>query len=147
MQINVEHANQLIAHLEGLLATGKEHKFNMKRWLTHPVSDDDYSYIGHLAFDLELAEINEAISPIECRTVACLAGHAALIGGCPRGRCIKDFATEWLGLKPAMAHHLFLGRWSRRVDLIENITLREAIDQLKMMVKKATELENEEYVR
>lgn len=139
MQINRDNLNKLITHLKRLRDAGKQHKFNMWDYLWHPGIDSGASMdnIGELRASLPDGTVIDAF---ECGTVACIAGHCALIGGAAETDFVHVFAREWLGLTPGEAHDLFLGHWGRRATRegrcrvgLDEVTLDEAIAHLESL--------------
>lgn len=130
--MNVENMTKLRDHLVWLRDNERRDKFCMGAWIDHPAC----SGFGHGVTSIgELeAEIggDHVISPFECQTVACLAGHAALLGGARADDDIEEFAALWLGLSTRSGFYLFHGKWiDRRLD---DITIDEAIDHLTSML-------------
>jgi len=69
-----------------------------------------------------------------CNTVACLAGHAAILSNkfCQNNN-ISSIAKRWLGLKEEEAMYLFSGSFTRKY--IQDITLDDAITELNFMIQ------------
>ena len=73
----------------------------------------------------------------ECRTVACIAGHATILSGVLPGERNFDYfspAKRWLGLSWSDASYLFGGDFDE-VDTLDEITLDSVISQLDHMIK------------
>ena len=134
--MNVANAEVLLAHLRGLHATGKEYKFDMSRWLGH-ITDKDLEAVNkeELVDALKDRHIVEPISATDCGTVACIAGHASLIGGASMTDIPWDFAEDWLGLSDEESMYLFWGKWSGKDT--NDITLDEAIAHLTSLIVEA----------
>lgn len=132
--MNVENMTKLRDHLVWLRDNDKAYKFAMNRWLglrDHPAAPA-CSSIGE--FDWWLGG-EEVISATECGTVACLAGHTALLFGADPGDYVDEFAREVLGLETWEAATLFYGKWSEHQ--LDDITLDDAIEHLTSLLEGA----------
>ena len=99
--------------------------FTMATWFEH--NDDELD--GNDAF--------EAAQAHSCGTVACLAGHAALIAWQSDdieldNQKIEEVAREWLGLTHPEATLLFMGSWANRA--LHLISKEEAIEYLTRII-------------
>lgn len=139
--VNFELIEKLRDHLVFLRANERSRKFNMSTWLSYLPSDRDLSAvsvstdrIGQLRYEakLLLGLDDIVVSPVECGTVACLAGHVALLTDVPERVPVDDWAKSQLGLDGAEAHHMFGGSWSEN-DQYE-ITIDEAIQYLDLVL-------------
>jgi hypothetical protein len=70
-----------------------------------------------------------------CDTVACLAGHAALLcQNGSRGKSdLSEVARKWLGLTEYETSYLFSGSFS--LKNLEDITLQDTIAELDFMIQ------------
>ncbi len=90
--------------------------------------------------------ICRAVETHSCGTVACLAGHAAILawqsGDMPKkkGVSIKHVAVDWLGLDDNETSDLFYGRWSALpfATSIWEITKAQAIAELTRLIEAET---------
>lgn len=110
--MNVENIQKLINHLQKT----KEENFDMKFWLMR------YPYQRSAKNILEQMETTGG-----CGTVACLAGHAALIRAAEEGESLRDqhissFAADWLDLDDHQTGSLFLsGFWANKDQAIQTL--------------------------
>jgi hypothetical protein len=73
----------------------------------------------------------------ECRTTACIAGHAALAAGTSslaEAKAIKATACRYLGLNKKQAWRLFYYRWPDRFLGRDESQAKRAIDLLDAMI-------------
>lgn len=129
--INQENLATIIKHLVFLRKSKKDHKFNMLYWITHPDLNRSFYSLNKLTQAFEEKGINEPISPYECKTAACLAGHVALINKIPPQEDIPCFAMKWLNLDERQANYLFSADWS--ATPLSLITLTQAINYLRKL--------------
>ena len=126
---------------------------NMRRLRTrlrsrkNPVAFDMRSWFRHKNRNLiSPAAICRAAEEHPCGTVACLAGHAALLawqsGDVPkkRGAKLVDVAAEWLGLNSSEASDLFFGHWNnrRRKCVLSDFTKAQATTELTRLIDAET---------
>ena len=145
--MNLANANTLLTHLKWL----QEHrpdKFNMGYWLAWKLEPDHNSAAAisfslnqlHTRLKSEWMLDNPTISPTECNTVACLAGHVVLLTQDQLTNPDEDaytVATRWLDLDPNTAHSLFYGLpplWAS----FEEQTLENAIGVLEKLILTET---------
>lgn len=128
--MNVENINRLIDHLKRVPETA----FNMDEWFerivpaddpllseytdsyqARPMWSDDYTINEiHPAWAAEVVAMQEGAGPdpYKCNTVACIAGHAALLEAAETrlkpSLDIEDTARNWLGLTEDQADDLFM---------------------------------------
>ena len=111
--------------------------FDMGTWFKHNV----YEYHSR-------DKIMDIVQSHVCGTVACIAGHAAVLAweeNPTLGGRVEDVAADWLGLDPTQEHALFMGYWEAtaagRLSLSDpRLNLEAAITELRRMVR-----ENEEH--
>ena len=142
--MNVENMTTLRDHLVWLRDNNRAYKFDMAAWLK---VHDDYVPENYYPIDTHqasirglrntLADMGHTWGPsaTECGTVACLAGHAALLGGAPERQPVLSFAQHWLGLTSDEAFNLFFGRWHPSYPQShgrppKDVTIQDAIDHL-----------------
>lgn len=125
--MNLKNMRRLRAHLR---SRKNPVGFNMANWFQHNSRDLVTPTV-----------ICRAVETHPCGTVACLAGHAALLawqsGDIPlehRAR-IRVVAAEWLGLKYDESHDLFAGNWGEQYrGLLKNLTKAQAITALTRLI-------------
>lgn len=136
--MNIENMTKLRDHLQWLVDNDKTYKFNMSNWLGYRIGDncveEDISIGGLIEGVKESEGIDITVSPYECGTVACLAGHAALIGGAKEGDSVREFAADWLGIDVDDRYSLFMGVWSGKQ--MNDITIEDAINHLNTLIKE-----------
>lgn len=132
--MNIENMTKLRDHLQWLLENDRDYKFDMGNWLDHNTKTCAAGNVNDLRENLRLEGLPTTISPTECGTTACIAGHAALIGGADKDEFVYTFAAEWLGLDEEDAYELFMGHWS---DDELDATLPEAIAHLTSLLESA----------
>ncbi len=119
--MNVENMRRLIKHLED---PENPIAFNMGTYFEHDgISNKTKDWVV------------DAVINHPCGTVACLAGHAAIIAWTEDGYTdlnMKVVAEKWLGMDPPDAHYLFYGTWNEK--WLGLITKEEAIEHLKSLV-------------
>jgi hypothetical protein len=119
MTINIPKIEQLRDHLNKLIETDREDKFNMGEWL----------------WDLEarrnLCHLYQSSNPT-CGTAGCLAGHVVIMDQAMEEN-IADYARETLGLDENEAYHMFMGRWSKTV--LVRIKIEETIEYLDQVIQ------------
>ncbi len=107
--------------------------FNMAQWFKHDLTSLSYR-----------DSILDVVKTHPCRTVACLAGHAAILewedpkSPISGGMEISNTAAESLGLTRGQADHLFLGRWSSKTRVyggLTNISKAETIRELTRLIE------------
>ena len=140
--MNIENMTKLRDHLVWLRDNKKSYKFNMAYWLgLKEVTEDEGNYSWSDFSHGSLNDLSDTIkrlgfsykpSPYECNTVACLAGHTAMILGAAPGDDVETFAQEALGLESSQAEDLFLGFWSDKPRPV--ITIGEAITHLSTLI-------------
>lgn len=124
--MNVENINRLIDHLKKV----PRKAFNLDRWFEHvvpendPLRDEYHDFYEtddgfgvtediHPAWAAEVLATQEGPGPYDCNTVACIAGHAALLATVESGKrmeveqSLRDFAQDWLGLTSIQTSILF----------------------------------------
>lgn len=121
--MNLANMNRLIDHLKKV----PRDAFDMGEWFSRVISSDDplrdeYSEISsysegeevifeiHPAWAAEVLTKQEGPGPYDCNTVACIAGHAALLATAEtkhRPEDIEYYAQDWLGLTNEQATRLF----------------------------------------
>lgn len=119
-------------------------KTNMRRLVRHLVSRkravgfDMRTYFRHNSSRLHRpSAIIRAAETHACGTVACIAGHAALLAwldGAPRrsGVSVHRVAHDWLRLDFMESYDLFMGRWTGK--RIHDITVKDAVAELRRMI-------------
>lgn len=132
MSINLKNMRRLRAHL---------------RSRKNPVGFDMRAWFRHNGRQLvSPAAICRAAEEHACGTVACLAGHAALLawqsGDVPKKRNAKvvDVATKWLELDVGEVQRLFHGLWPAVLwsTIPADITKALAITELTRMIDEET---------
>lgn len=106
--------------------------FNMRGWFYHN---------GELS--VSSTDVCCIVEEHSCGTVACLAGHAALLawqsGDVPKEQndCIEEVARRWLGMTDSSANDLFFGNWNNetRTVLLRDLTKRQAIAELTRLIE------------
>jgi hypothetical protein len=139
MSINVENLTKLINHLK--LVNKKN--FDMSEWY----EDDEDKWLEKPATEL-VWYIQQGKG--DCGTVACIAGHAAILEAAERNITLEDMgnaeytAMDWLGLNYDQAHRLFKpgltpdGRWwAGSLGQLRNHTLQKAIAVLERLKETA----------
>lgn len=124
--MNIDNINRLIDHLNKV----PDQAFNLLFWLRRTVrrddpslSEDDMLFLpddedsmvlrrAHPAWAADVIAMQESGGPYECNTVACIAGHASLLGTAESGERPTEhtsvIAQKWLGLDDMQAEGLFL---------------------------------------
>ena len=131
MSMNLKNMRRLRARLR---SRKNPVGFDMRSWFTHNGRQLVYP-----------AAICRAAEEHSCGTVACLAGHAALLawqsGDVPKKQNDKvvDVATEWLGLDGGEVQQLFHGLWPA-VDetFMSDITKAQVITELTRLIDAET---------
>ena len=126
--MNVENMKKLITRLE---EDDPKVGFNMSNWFNHNGQ--------------EILGIRDAYYVAEthaCGTVACIAGHAALLATEEDTRFmvsnehVEKVARDWLELEEEEAFHLFQGHGWIKTCVLEDVTKTKAIDHLKELVEQ-----------
>lgn len=134
--MNRENMTKLRDHLAWLRDNDKADKFNMGVYLSYhniqattvaSLSKTIHNYTGKMP----------VISATECGTVACIAGHAALIGGCHENDLVPYFALRWLDLTGDEAADLFFGAWSS--SSLHDVTIDDVITELDRLLDEQQE--------
>ena len=132
--MNIENMKALITHLE---------------WEENPVGFDMGEWFSHRGRVTVGEDIRNIVKFHSCGTVACIAGHAAILSGLP----LKDvsfwkLAEKWLGLTGDESRILFFGKWKEDPNwddpdydpdsdfFLSEITKEEAIAELQGMVRR-----------
>src|ERR1700744_3940662 len=108
MTVNVQNVTKLINHLRKI----NEANFDMSEWFDRNYYLDEEGYLWDVKPAAELVTYMEK-GKGNCGTVACIAGHAALLEAAEKGKltenitCVQSKAEEWLGLPHEMAQSLF----------------------------------------
>ncbi len=130
--MNIKNMRKLLRQLQSpQTAVG----FSMSNWFRHnEIRVDDPE------------EICDITKNHPCGTVACLAGHAAILAWesgdvdkSPWGASsIRDAAQEWLDLPDATADRLFMGNWPGTSSdrALQTLTKAEAIIELNRMINE-----------
>jgi len=130
VNLTTTNLDMLIAHLEAVPNVGEP------GWLDPVTGKRVWFYMAAWCSDNG-----------ECGTVACLAGHAALLAdpvrfwsgptlenAWPFDSMVPYVAAKWLGLKKHIADQLFHAfDWSGAVAYMERITVAEAIETLRRL--------------
>jgi hypothetical protein len=128
---NFEKIAALRDHLVWLRSENLERKFNMEHWLTY--NGQGACTVRHLK---DKCPEDTIVSHRECGTVACLAGHIALMEGVPEHAYVEVFASDILGLNSLTRedYFMFQGDWSTKP--IDEITLDDAIEYLDKVLSE-----------
>lgn len=113
----------------------------------NPVGFDMAQWFDHNGIKKEsLAVILQIVDEHACGTVACLAGHAAILAAqkgatrpldCSHGE-IFHTAAEFLGLTELEADNLFYARWSPHyVGELSKVPKSSAIEELTRLIERA----------
>lgn len=134
--MNIDRITKLRDHLVWLKENDKTYKFDMSYFITHcdhSVSLDQST----LRQTYDAYGINEPISPYQCGTVACLAGHTALLFNDDvsslRGVDVEDNARYTLDLTEDESCYMFFGYWHETRQLCD-ITIDETIEYLTRVI-------------
>ena len=110
--------------------------FNMNHWFMHNKESRTPSP----------AKLIETVETHACGTVACLAGHTAIMAmeegwsaeTDPYGNWVYNLARGYLGLELGEADDLFYGRWWSKYQIknLSDISKAEAIKELTRLIKK-----------
>jgi hypothetical protein len=123
--MNLNNINKLIDHLKRMEQVGHTAPFDLSNWLVYPAAGysssrmRDYAPPAETAAKL-LAQMEGRASPEEnfkCDTVACIAGHAALVAsaeGVEQSGHIEATAREWLDISEEASHALFTPKFTSR---------------------------------
>ena len=128
-----------IANMRTLVRTLKNH--------TLPVGFDMGSFFRHGNRELRSAKgIMNAVEKHPCKTAACLAGHAAILGW-ESGEISKQrnagsvhrLAREWLELSHEQSHDLFFGYWGKNKERLghtpfKQLTKANALTELRRLI-------------
>ena len=110
----------------------------------NPVAFDMEIFFRHGNRELNTPKgIMNAVEKHPCKTAACLAGHAAILGW-ESGEIskksgilsVQSAARKWLGLDGDQAHNLFYGYWSKskRDEDLGNLTKAKALTELRRLI-------------
>ena len=143
--MNLTNATTLLNHLKWL-QTHRPDKFDMDLWIgwNKNTFDSETGVIEDLNEWLKENKITEPVSPTECNTVACLAGHAALLAPSTpdtKDTPIYNIAVNWLELDHNTAKELFYAEsplWKGRDSTLEN-----AIEVLQELIQEEEKVEEE----
>lgn len=134
MTVNYELIERLHDHLVWLRDNNKAYKFDMASWISHK---DLENVMAHTLDELRCyffdKGMDATISATECGTVACLAGHVALLTGIDEHEDISRHAQQQLGLNDSQGSYMFGGQWSS--DGL-HAGIDSAISYLSRVVKK-----------
>jgi len=122
--MNIKNARRL---RERLIDSDNPVGFDMGDWFSH--NDEPLNFEPC---------VMDAVTNHACGTVACIAGHAAILSWQDKKSVkdnVRDTAASFLGLDRLSAQRLFLGMWSRK-NMVD-ITIEEAITQLDRLILKA----------
>ncbi len=128
--MNVENMKRLIKRLEdpNILV-----KFDMGAFFLH---NEDAVWDESEALMNQAKEVLDVVENHPCGTVACIAGHAAILAWLEDDRYhnydIKYTAEYWLGLTSSEASKLFYAHWNG--GLLQSTTKQQAIDHLKSLI-------------
>jgi hypothetical protein len=128
--MNVNNINKLIAHLNRLIEVGNRSAFNMGHFYASNFKSKtnlkEWQYIRFRPLEnealqiLPLMESFNSSDQYDCKTVACIAGHAVLLKEIEgKGDVFGDIesrAKDWLDLTEKQAKELFLPDVDRRAD-------------------------------
>lgn len=132
--MNKENLDKLINHLQRVKDAGNEKAFNMHTWYEEWDADEnDFEITPQNPKDM-IDQMEKG--PFECKTIACIAGHAALLsvfeGNEMEGKDIEDHAMNWLDLPCCQARELFIPALLLD-DGMGKITIDQAIETLKRL--------------
>ena len=113
----------------------------------NPVAFDMGIFFRHGERELRTPTgIMNAVEKHPCKTAACLAGHAAILGWESgeiskkrRYQSVQNAAREWLGLDNDQAHDLFYGYWGKRKRVnydagLGDLTKAKALTELRRLI-------------
>lgn len=119
---------------------------NMKKLRTrlrsrkNPVAFDIGAWFSHNGIRKQnRSEILEIVKEHPCGTVACLAGHAAILAweeGASGRKSISDTAGEFLGLDLDEADELFYAKWRPSSVSFSDVTRSAAIKELTRLIEQ-----------
>lgn len=131
--MNIENINKLIHHLKSLK---NEENFSMNQWLR-------FGWFGDSEVDWDDEPASRLVEQMhekgDCGTVACIAGHAAILKAAEEGDTsgkydiysARDQAENWLGLTEQQADVLFEPR--SIAEFMIEFSREEAIQALEYM--------------
>lgn len=137
---NFNKITELRDHLVWLKENNKAYKFNMTDYLQHKDAVENYKHYAGTVRNLKAHARIDKVSPYECGTAACLAGHVALLHNVGEDEIISDFAQDILNLNSEERYHMFMGGWidgdMTRTTIDEAIEyLNKVLDEQNVMVK------------
>ena len=137
--MNITNMKKLVARLE---SEDQKVGFDMDTWFRH-TSDFDTEFGGTNYVQGE--DIVPLVEECSCGTVACLAGHSAIIAWeegyyePDESNNVYNVAYNWLELNPKERGRLFHGRWSTQprhpeLGIVADQSLPAAIIELKYLI-------------
>jgi hypothetical protein len=123
--MNLENTAKLLAHLKRMKELDKTHPFSLSNWYAGPNDEEFFELTQEVAAQRLAMMEGRATNPednFKCDTVACIAGHAALIEASEGGTLYTDGtelsygAQEWLGLDDAQRQALFTPSFFKRTE-------------------------------